>query len=213
MPLAQVFPRDEILAVAPAATITACGLAEFDAFAGDQRETARGFGFACWDHALSSGQHEALDLQMLAGAVNAGDPLLLRRVEEALGQAALFDFHHVTARLGDDPEPFAALSLAHLYPNHLHIGDVLLLDPTQPRNDSHWADQRFRSLRLFPLVLDRLVAAAGDLGAEKLTLTAANRPLRATFERYGFTMADTMGAKMVEAAGVHHSFPMELKLS
>jgi hypothetical protein len=177
MRIAEVFPRAEILAAVPTADFMELDLADYDAFAKVEENTAITFGFAVWDHAMSSGAHGDVDPQMLAGPVNSGDPLLIRRVEEALKRPALFDFHHVAARRPGDAEQFAALSLAHLYPNHLHIGDVLLLDPAKPRTDSPWTDQTHESLRLFPLVFDRLKVAAAELGAEKLTLRAQLYPL------------------------------------
>lgn len=118
----------------------------------------------------------------------------------------------MTASWPGDPRPFAALSLAHLYPNHVHIGDALLLDPSRPRQNPPHVDQTHESLRLFPSLLDRLAAAASQRGAEMLTLTAANRPLRDTFERYGFCLADTIGARWIESAGLQNSFPMARRL-
>lgn len=212
MSLADVFPSAEIQASVPTAEFRKFALADFEAFASLEPNTARTFGFAVWDHAMSGGAHPDVDPQILAKPINDEDPLLIRHVEGALGRDVLFDFHHVAARRPGEPEPFAALSLAHLYPDQVHIGDVLLLNPAKPRNDSTWADQTHESLRLFPLVLDRLKVAVADLGAHRLTLTAANRPLRKTFERYGFRMSDTIAAKGIEAGGFDHSFPMELRL-
>lgn len=212
MRLADVFPRTEILQAVPAAVFRDLNLDTLPEFVSDQPNTMLTFGFATWDHALSSGRHDRIDPRMLSDVVDDGDPWLIRHVQEALGQDALLDFHHSEARLPEAVEPFAALSLAHLYPNHLHIGDVLLLNPTKPRFDSEWIDQKYASLRLFGVVLQNLKAAAATLGAEKITLTAANRPLRAAFERHGFRLADTLAARMNEAAGGDHSFPMGIEL-
>lgn len=212
MPLADVFPTAEVRAAVPTAEFREFALVDFDAFAPLEPNTARTFGFAVWDHAMSGGAHCDVDPQMLAKPINGEDPLLIRHVEGALGREVLFDFHHVAAHRPGDPDPFAALSLAHLYPDQVHIGDVLLLNPAKRRNDSPWADQTHESLRLFPLVIDRLKVVAAELGARKLTLTAANRPLRKTFESYGFRISDTIAAEGIEAGGFDHSFPMELRL-
>lgn len=212
MPLSDVFPRAEILAAVPTAQFWEQGLGEFDAFALLEPNTARTFGFAVWDHAMSGGAHPNVDPRMLAKPIDDEDPLLIRHVADALDRDVLLDFQHVAARRPGEADPFAALSLAHLYPDQVHIGDVQLLDPAKPRTDSQWADQTHQGLRLFPIVLDRLKVAAANLGARKLTLTAANRPLRTTFERYGFRMSDTIAAKGIEAGGYDHSFPMELRL-
>lgn len=207
MKLEDVFPREAISAAAPGAKFEAWDLTSFEAFAEREPHTAMGYGFAAWDHALSSEKHAALDPFCLAGPINAGDPLLIRHVEAALGTPAILDFHHVAATLEGQPDPFAALSLAHLYPNHLHIGDVLLLDPAKPRPDPD-VDRPFESLRMMPAVLARVREAALSIGAEAITLTAANVPLRKLFEQHGFRIA----GKMVEAAGAGHSFPMTLPL-
>jgi hypothetical protein len=209
MRLPDVFPRAEIAAAVPGAVFRDLDGQGLESFTADNPNTMIAFGFATWDHALSSGRHDDLDPQMLAGPINDEDPWFIRHVEVALGQRALLDFHYAEARTPGAPEPFASVSLAHLYPNHLHIGDVLLLDPNRPRQDSRWIDQKYTSLRLFGVLLENLRAAAAALGVEKLTLTAANRQLRVAFERHGFRLADTMGARMIEAVGADHGFPME----
>ena len=213
MRLSEVFPKAEIQVLIPDAGFRDLSIKELSVFADEHADTMIAFGLATWDHALSCGVHGDLDPQALADPINAGDPWLIRHVEEALGRRALLDFHYTEARRAGAIEPFASISLAHLYPNHLHVGDVLLLDPRKPRHDSPWIDQKFESLRLFGTVLDRLKAAANALGADKLSLTAAHRPLRSAFERHGFRMADTMGAQFVKSWGVDHSFPMELTLA
>ena len=212
MVLADVFPRTEILAAVPAAQFEVRTLKDLARFAVEEPSTLMGLGFASWDHALSCGKHN-LDPEMLAAPIQAEDPMLIRYVAEALGRPVLLDFHHVNASLPGQNEAFATTTLAHLYPNHVHIGDVLLLDPSRPRTGPRWIDQKFESLRLFPAFLERLRTAALELGAEKLTLTAANRSLRLVFERYGFRMADTFGARYIEAHHLDSSFPMELPLA
>lgn len=212
MSLTAALPREQILAVVPDACFPTLNLAELDHLAVMEPETVRGFGFAAWDHALSSGAHDNLDPQGLAAAINAGDALLIRHVERVLGRRALFDLHYAIATRPGDDEPFAIAALAHLYPNHVHIGDIKLLDPNRPRAGVRWVDQTHESLRLFPVFLENLRAGARALNAEKLTLTAANRPLQATFERHGFVMADTIGAATVVAMDADVGFPMELRL-
>lgn len=83
--------------------------------------------------------------------------------------------------------PFCQLQLIRCYPNDIHIADITLSDLRSPTQDqSGVAPRAFKSLHLFPEILERLKSVAEHRNATRLSLVAASPVAHEVFSRYGF---------------------------
>lgn len=210
--LSQVFPTDRIVDLVPGAEIVSLGKPDIKEIALLKPKTMHEMGMATWHAAMQSGNFN-VDPKMLAKYIDDGDPHILKRVSQALGQKVVFDISYCFATLPDVKleEPAIQTLVAHLYPSRLHIGDVKLLDPRRPRSDTeHAGDQSHESLRLFSVFLNNCKIVAKNLGAEKISLTAAYVELVETFRAHGFEVEDSELARLGLRFGM--GIPMEINL-
>lgn len=210
--LARIFPTNEILEKVPDLKITQLGRSEIRDIVRLKPQTMHEMGLSTWHAALMTNNF-SVDPGALGKFVDEGDPNLLRRVAQKLGTKVIFDINYTYAECPgvELREPAAQILVAHLYPNRLHIGDVKLLNPHEPRiSDVTNDDQTHNSLRLFGACMHNCISISRKIGVDKMTLTAANFDLTKTFGAYGFSVEDSEMGKMAVKFGF--GIPMELIL-
>lgn len=208
--LQKIFPRKEILAAVPGVEFQHWGLEDIRAIADMKPEAMHEMGLATWSQAVISGEFD-LDPRALAKHVDAEDPHLLRHVSRALDRKVLFDLSYTTGTLPDQSgmEPVLQALIGHLWPRRLHIADVQLLDPRKPVGDAT-GDQSHESLRLLGAFMENCKTVAAEVGASKITLTAAYAELLPVFERNGFSVEDSEPGRVARQYGL--GIPMDLHL-
>lgn len=210
--LSEIFPTEHIVELVPEAEIHSLGRADIKEIVSLKPKTMHEMGLSTWHAAMMSGQFD-VDPAMLAEHVDSGDPNLLKRVSHALGQKVVFDLNYSYATIPGQhlEEPAIQSLIGHLYPNRLHIGDVKLLDPRKPRSDSmNEDDQSHQSLRLFGEFMENCRSAAEEIGANKITLTAAYGKLLDPFRAHGFEVEDSEMGRMAVSFGM--GIPMEINI-
>ncbi len=201
MNLAKIVPRAAIEAAVPGSSFVERTKRDLNVLAQEEAQSLRELALSGWDYALS-GPFRQVDPRLLGDAVDQHDAKLLIKMERALGIKLLHDVYHFRMTLPEDSEPFAEGTFASMYNKRLHIADIKMLNPAEPRQDSEWPDQTHHSLRLFSTLLDNAREVGGEIGAERITLTAANPSLFDAFRRHGFRLADTRTARSAYEAGV-----------
>lgn len=200
--LADVFPKEEIITAVPGAQFAELGLGDLPTIASRHRVKLSEIALTAWDYAMSSDEFRHIDPTVLGEAVDQKHSKLLVMMERVLGRKLLVDIWHVRLASDDLTGPACCeATLAHVYPNRLHLADISLLDPARPRQPAPSPDQSHESLRLFKTFLKRAEGVARRIGAQRITLTAANSDLYDQFQRYGFQLADTRSAPMAVKYG------------
>lgn len=210
--IADVFPRKEVLSSVPDCELHQFDTSQIKEIIRLKPRTMHEMGLSTWHAALMSGQFR-LDPQALSKHVDSEDPNMLRYVGRALSRKVIFDLSYTYGVIpGQDlPEPAIQATIAHLFPNRLHIGDVKLLNPHKPRPEADVADdQSHESLRLFQPFMENCRNISSEAGIEKITLTAAYAELVEIFQKYGFEVEDSEMGRMAVQFGV--GVPMEIKL-
>lgn len=208
--LDNVFPIADILKKIPTAQFTALGMKNLSEIIRLKGMTMFELGLTAWHAAMISGQFKVAP-NSLGHLVDRREPNLLKYVGRTLNRKMVFDisYQYATVPNAATVEPKIQLLITHLFPNRLHIADVQLLNPETPRANSNADDdQSHESLRLFGGLLANAERVAKELRADKITLTAANRPLLTTFQKYGFTVEDSGMARHAMSVGL--GIPMEL---
>jgi hypothetical protein len=200
MNLSKIVPRAEIEAAVPGSSFIERTKRDLNILAQEEAQFLRELALSSWDYALS-GQFRHVNPRLLGDAVDQYDPKLLIKMERALGIKLLHDVYHFRMTVPGDGEPFAEGVFASMYNKRLHIADIKMLNPAKPRQDSEWPDQTHHSLRLFPTLLDNAREVGGEIGAERITLTAANLSLFDAFGKHGFRLADTRSARPAYEGG------------
>lgn len=208
--LSEIFPDEQVIKFVPEVEIRALGRADIKEIVNLKPKSMHEMGLSTWHAAMMSGQFD-VDPAMLAKHVDSGDPNILKRISQALGQKVVFDLNYTFATIPDQDldEPAIQSLVGHLFPNRLHIGDVKLLDPRKPRSDSlHEGDQSHQSLRLFGDLMANCRSVAKEIGANKITLTAAYGELIDPFREHGFEVEDSEMGRLAEEFGM--GIPMEI---
>ena len=200
-PLSRIVPIDDVKSIVPDFQLTERTKNELQRFAAEDSETLREIALSSWDYALST-EFNDINPRLLGDAVDRNDPKLLIKMERALGVKLLDDLYSFKMRVSaEDAEPFAEGTFASVYRRRLHIADLKLLNPNKPRSDAEYPDQTHESLRLLSVLLERARVVAREIGAERITGTAANRRLFDAFQKHGFLLSDTRGSRPALQAG------------
>lgn len=210
--LHTIFPEDGVRTAIPEATFTSFGLKNLPSIATLKPQTMFELGLTTWHAAMMSRQFSVAP-NILGDLVDRREPHLLKYVSRVLNQKVLFDLSY---RLANVPgtgtiQPKTQILVAHVFPNRIHIGDVQLLDPRKPKGGVDADDdQSHESLRLLGPAIENAMKAAHDVGADQITLTAANRGLVSVFGRHGFAVERSPFAEQAMAMGV--GIPMQVDL-
>ncbi|MBY5818475.1 hypothetical protein HFN60_22950 [Rhizobium leguminosarum] len=207
--LDEIFPAAEISEKLPDAQVSVLGVKDLPEIIRLKGMTMFEMGLTTWHAAMISGQFE-VSPNSLGDLVDRGEPNLLKYVSRALNRKVVFDisYRYATVPGAATMEPKMQVLVAHLFPNRLHIADVQLLDPRKPKKNSQLNDdQSHESLRLFGVLIANAERVAKEVQAEQITLTAANRRLVTTFQKYGFKVEDSGMAR--QAMAFDAGIPME----
>ncbi|MFW2227764.1 hypothetical protein [Rhizobium sp. CRRU65] len=208
--LHTIFPEDGVRTAILEATFTSFGLKNLPSIATLKPQTMFELGLTTWHAAMMSGKFSVAP-NILGDLVDRREPHLLKHVSRALNRKVLFDLSY---RLANVPgtetiQPKTQVLVAHVFPNRIHIGDVQLLDPRKPKGGAEADDdQSHESLRLLGPTIENAVKAARDVGADQITLTAANGELVSVFSRHGFAVEESPFAKQAMAMGL--GIPMQI---
>jgi len=210
--LHAIFPEQGIRAAIPEAAFTSFGMKDLSSIVRLKSLALFELGLTTWHAAMMSRQFRVAP-NALGDLVDRKEPNLLKYVSRALNRKVLFD---ISYRFATDPSteaspPKLQLLVAHTYPNRLHIADIQLLDPRKPKAGAGADDdQSHESLRLLGVTLENAKTVAREIGADQITLTAANRELVPVFARHGFTVERSLAAQ--QAVAMDAGVPMQLDL-
>lgn len=116
---------------------------------------------------------------------------LLPAIDPVIGTRAVKDISCTYAAVEDaslvDNE-VGKLVVAHVFPNDLHLADVLFQNPYRPIPDRRrrYAFTFFEGFKMLGPTLERVEAAARRLGCKHITLTCAAPDLVDLFSKFGF---------------------------
>lgn len=86
----------------------------------------------------------------------------------------------------------AYLLAAHVYPNNLHLADIILVNPYKPLPiaPTRYKMRRYKGLGLLSTVMSRAEAYAVEQGCDHMTLTADADDVVPLFARFGFLVEE-----------------------
>lgn len=210
--LDTIFPTEEVLAAVPELRVRQLGIRDIKDIVRFKSKAMFEMGLSTWHAALMSGSFN-LDPRMLSKHVDCGDPHLLKHVSRALNRKVIFDLNYTFGEIPSQAlrEPAVQTTIAHLFPNRIHIADAKLLDPRKPLPGTEDDDDRsHESLHLFSIFVANCRAAAAEIAAEKITFTAAYAELVDPFRKHGFEVEESDFGRMALEFGM--GIPMEMRL-
>lgn len=146
-----------------------------------------------WDEMVH--REEAKEPFKIAPIVNNGFKGIAQFVEHELGASPVKDAYAVSYYNEiESDESFVDVSLAHCWPNDIHIADVEFSDNRKPVGQVRYhkgAERRYHGLHVFGEFLARLDRVAKDKGADRISLLVAHPDLHAVFTRHGFEVSPT----------------------
>jgi hypothetical protein len=148
----------------------------------------------------------------IAQNIMTQDPELHRVIAEMIGEPVIQNIGYLRATVPFKGEAFevAEFLTAEVFPNDLHLADVLFQDPERPipETERRYRFQTHRGLGLLPTVIQQAEAFARSRKKNFITLTAADQDLIPLFESYGFVVENNPGAKYILKV-VGQGIPME----
>jgi len=162
--------------------------------------TCRDIGLSAWDKLIQLGIYKG-DPMAIAKYVNNGEPRIHMKVANIIGKRIIKDIYYSAGHLEDntlDDNQVFEFMVAHVYPNSLHLADILLQNPLQPipEPEQNHFDQKYKGFGLLRTVMKNLEDKGKELGCDILTLTAARRDQVPLFEKYGFSVRDSDAGKL-----------------
>lgn len=212
--LSEILPAREIKKRFPdAKEYKIEGRRQLPKFQEEQNPRLHALGLHQWDRLVEWGP-PSLEPFAVAEYARTGKPGVVKFISNTIGQPLIRDiiYQHFTVDRNGEEMTVAEIVVAHLYPGELHLGDIEFSDPDKPLPpEKQKPYQGYEGLGLLKHTMPRLVQEARNLECSAVTLTAADPDLVGMFEKYGFTIADTMIGRMCRQTGMG-GFPMELRL-
>ncbi|EJU9973497.1 hypothetical protein N5M11_003784 [Vibrio alginolyticus] len=167
-----------------------------------------------WDKIISRKLHQ-VNPMALATYVNRQDPKLHLRVGNVIGKTVVKDIYYALANVEDSAlEDTLSVEFlaAHVYPNDLHLADILLQNPYSPipQEDRKCEHQEYNGFGLLSTIIDDFFSLAHELNCDFITLTAASIEQVGLFKNYGFEVRDSDAGRLAMQFGM--GIPMERKL-
>ena len=154
----------------------------------------------------------AVDSHAVAHAVNNQNPKLHSIIAEIIGEPVIQNIIYMQATLPFQEQRLevAEFLAAEVFPNDLHLADMLFQDPRRPipPNERRYRFQTHRGLGLLAAVVRKAETFARVRNKDFITLTAADRDLVPLFGSYGFTVEENPAAQFILNA-VGQGIPME----
>lgn len=209
MELRDVVPRKEVELRFQGDLVTEeYAFPELDKIIAVASEEVYGTAMNVWNRIVTR-RLRAVDPQALADCVETCDPRTYREIERIIEASVITDCVYYDASAKG--EAVARVILFRVFPNSLHLADVVFQDPSAPLPaEDRTALRTYRGLGLLPAVVERMKRFAAEQGVEFLTLTAASRELLPLFERQGFTVENNFMGQLGLKTGL--CIPMEMNV-
>lgn len=147
--------------------------------------------------------------QALVKWVFEEDPAIFREIERIISRPVFTDAAYLSAAI--DGREVASISLFRVFPNSVHLADILFRDYTRPLPpEQRIKDRTHHGYGLLSTVITRMRNYAIEHKIDYLTLTAARGDLVPLFEKHGFKVEDNEMARRFLVTNT--CIPMELKL-
>jgi hypothetical protein len=141
------------------------------------------------------------------GPDGISSPEMIGAIGKIIKEPVIKDISYTSCVLDDESladNEVASLMLARVYPNNIHLIDVMYQDPYQPipqSNRRYIADHK--GLGMLGLTLSRIEEYARANGCACVTLTAAADHLVPLFEKYGYALETNYIGNMARAMEKH----------
>lgn len=151
----------------------------------------------------------------VAEYVDNRDPKIHLKISEIIKEPIIKDIIYSLGTVKDSKikeKTVSQITIAHVFPNDLHLADVLFQNPYIPisKSDRKYRLQDFKGLGLLSTLIEKIEQHAKALSCDYITLTASNSELVPLFSKYGFTVEDNSQAKLATRVGL--TIPMEKKI-
>lgn len=202
-PLSEAVPMDVIKRVFPDARsqVVASDVKSFLANGTDISSTC----MFIWDEMVHRGV--AKEPFKIAPIIHDDFKGIHQFIKKEFGRAPITDAYSVKLFNGHGGDAFGEVVLTEIYPDDIHISDVMFADNRKPVK----AHRRYKGLHVFGEFLARLKEVAESRGKERNSLLCASPPVYEVFSRHGFKVSETeMAQRAFNMAGT--GFAMVLKV-
>jgi hypothetical protein len=153
--------------------------------------------------------------QALAKWARNCDPLVYKEIEKLIHKPLFRAIHYTRAFLQDknlDCPKIVECLVAHVYPNDLHLADILVENPYRPlpTDSQKCSIQTHEGFDLLPTIMNNLKRCGQSLKCDYITLVAAKIENVQLFERFGLKVENNEFARGSILIG--QTIPMEMKL-
>jgi hypothetical protein len=204
----EIFPHDEVAAkFAVPLTLRQYGMTELTKAVKYASDSLADLALNVWNRAVQV--HKLpVDPSALGRYYNPmtgrWNLLMLSTMEKLFGKPVLRDISFSRCRVADESLAdrwVSRLYLGHVFPNDLHIADILFRDPYQPLPEAErrYRFQSHKGLGMLGKTIERIEQYARKQGCDSITLTAATPEHVPLFGKYGFTVEENEGGQMQRA--------------